>query len=413
MRPYENTSETRNYRKKNYEDLERDTLDSLPQIAHHLGTDFHKLEEHFHKKNIYLVTGFEMPFLRFRQDVSNIEKGTMVFLIMGKKGGHKRIEYLRGFPKIRRLMTLNTGLARSFKGPFYVEEKMNGYHVRTAVIDGKFVAATRGGLICPYTTCQIEDYLPNLKFFKDNPHLMLCGEAVGIQNPYQEKSYPEAKKFGYFVFDIRDRTTNKPFPLAEKYKLIKKYTLPAVRSFGKFTCKDYKKIQDIVRQLGTKGREGVVVKTPDMSKQAKYTANQSTNLDLDYAFKFMFDYGQAFMFRRLVREAFQTYELGLKGKQLEKEATELGKSILLPMVKTIQAVNEGKEVTEDFDITVPNEEFGMAFVHHLNHLGVRATIEKIEQTGKKSKQVTFKLKRHYPSTNDKIKAYLRGELCAE
>lgn len=394
------------------EELERDAADSLPQIAHHLGADLRKLVEHFHKDNIYLVTDFEVPFLRFRQKVSSVEKGTMVFLIGARAGGHKRIEYIRGFPKIRRLMNLRTGLAKNLPKEFYVEEKMDGYHVRTALINGKFVAVTRGGLPCPYTTYRIREHLPNLNFYKENKKLMLCGEVVGIQNPYQEKSYPEAQKFGYFVFDIRDRMTNEPLPVKEKYRLIKKYKLPAVRSFGKFTSKDHKKIRDIVRQLGTKGREGVVVKTADMSKQLKYTANQSTNSDLNYAFKFMFDYGQAFMFRRLVREAFQTYELGLKGKKLEEEATALGKSLLFPMIKTIKEIDEGKEVTEDFDITVPSEEFGRAFVDHLNHLGVRATIEKIEEN-KKTKHVTFKLKRHYPATNDKIKAYLSGEFCEE
>ena len=112
------------------------------------------------------------------------------------------------------------------------------------------------------------------------------------------------------------------------------------------------------------------------------------------------------MFRRLVREAFQAYELGLSKKELEKEAGELGKSILIPMVETIRRIAEGSEVTEDFEINVPDVSFGKAFIEHLKHLGVKATIEHIS---KGKKETVIKVKRHYPSTNDKIKSYLSGE----
>jgi len=385
----------------------------LHNVAHDTGADQGKLERNFQHNNIYLVTDFDIPFLRFRQKVSVLEKGTMIFLPRTSPGTHNRLEYLCGFPKIRRLMTLN-GLQEHFPRGFYAEEKMDGYNVRTAMIGGKFVAATRGGLPCPYTTWRIREHLTktNLRFFKDHKNKMLCGEVVGLQNPYQEKSYPEASKFAYFVFDIRDRITNKPVNVEDKYKILKKYKLPAVRSFGKFSNKNSSKLKTLMRQLGQKKREGLVLKSPDQSFLLKYTANQSTNSDLSYAFKFMFDYGQAFMFRRLVREAFQAYELGLKGKDLEKEATALGKSILMPMIKTIGEIDKGKEVTEDFEVTVPDKEFGKAFVDHLNHLGVRASIEKISED-KKTGKVTFKLKRHYPSTNDKVKAYLSGEFCEE
>ena len=376
----------------------------LPKISKDLKIDLKKLKEHYKKNHVYLV-GNVFPYLRFKKDVQQAKEGSVVFFVNGK------LEYMRGFPKIRRIMNLGNGLKKCFKDKkFYVEEKMDGYHIRVAKINGEFVALTRGGLICPYTTKRLSSELEDNKFFDDYPNLMLCGEIVGLQNPYQMKSYPEAKEFGYFIFDIRDRKTNKPLTFKEKFKMLGKYDLKGVHNFGIFSSKDHEKILKLVRKLGDSKREGIVIKDVDMKTQTKYTSNQSTNNDLRYAFKFFFDYGQPFFFRRLIRESFQTYELRLKGKELEKEATKLGESILIPMVETIEKVAGGKEVTEDIDIEVPSVEFGKYFVEHLKHLGVRASVSKIKH---KKGKVVIRVKRHYPSTNDKIKAYMKGEFCGE
>jgi putative ATP-dependent DNA ligase len=290
---------------------------------------------------------------------------------------------------------------------------MNGYNVRVFKQNNHVGAITRGGIICPYTSERIcEKSVKEMcckDFFKDYPTYILCGEVVGLQNPYQEKSYPEAKEFNFFLFDIMN-SKGGFLPVSEKQDLIKKYKLTAVKTFGTFTSEDSKKLLKIVRELGLSGREGIVLKSPNMQTIFKYTANQSTNNDLRYAFKFPYDYGQAFMFRRLVRQAFQAYELKLTEKQLTMEAKELGKALLFPMVNTIKRIAVGEEVTEDFEIVVPSEEFGKLFLDHLNHLGVRATINSTEKT---DGGVLVKMSRHYPSTNDSVKASLRGEFSSD
>jgi putative ATP-dependent DNA ligase len=370
----------------------------LAQIAKDLGADQSRLEQEYRKGGIIFGNDYKIPYLRFRKGDHDIEDGTVVFL-------GKELAYARGFPKIRRAMFLDGALKKHMKGRFQAEEKLDGYNVRTVYI-GELISLTRKGVFCPYTTEHVKAMLKNNAFFGEHKNLMLCGEVVGLQNPYQTKSYPEAKDFGYFVFDIKDRKTGRSLSVEEKNRLIAKYNLPSVRSFGIFTSKDSKKLLALVRKLGNEKREGMVLKALDMENQIKYTSNQSTNNDLRYAFKFVFDYGQQFMFRRLVREAFQAYELGLSKKELEKEAGELGKAILIPMVETIRRIAEGSEVTEDFEINVPDVSFGKAFIEHLKHLGVKATIEHIS---KGKKETVIKVKRHYPSTNDKVKSYLSGE----
>jgi putative ATP-dependent DNA ligase len=377
-----------------------DTDRSLAQVGAGLGIAPEKLKK---CKELCFNEEFSIPYFRFKHDVEHVEKGTVVFL--GQKP-----EFMRGFPKIRRLMTLSAGLGRHFKDRVIAEEKMNGYNVRIAMVAGSLVAVTRGGLVCPYTTENIRHRLASNAFFPDNPGLMLCGEVVGLMNPYQTKSYPEEKEFGFFVFDIRDRLSGKPLPLADKEAMLRKYGLQGVKNLGTFPVNDSKKLLALVRRLGDDGREGVVLKDASMSQQAKYTANQSTNSDLEYAFTFFSDYGQPFFYRRLVREAFQAYEAGLNDEQLEKEAAALGRSILLPMVRTIRAIASGKEVTEDFELRVPSMDFGDAFLEHMEHLGVRVSVQKITED---ADGIVLRVKRHYPSTNDKTRAYLAGEFCQE
>lgn len=374
-----------------------------PQVEKDLGLEKGKVAEAVGRRNVTLIEDYSVPYLRFTKEVGKAEAGTVAFLT-------DKLQYIRGFPKIRRAMFLKSSLKKHFKDKVQAEEKMDGYNVRVASVDGKIVAVTRGGLVCTYTTERIREELGRNAFFEDNPGLMLCGEVVGLMNPYQMKSYPEARDFGYFVFDIRDRRTGEARETKERAKLIDKYKLPSVKNFGVFSTKDGEKLLKLVRQLGKDRREGLVLKDPAMKTQVKYTANQSTNSDLRYAFKFFFDYGQPFFFRRLIREAFQTYELGLTGAELDKEASDLGRSMLIPMVDTIRKIAEGKEVTEDFEIKVPSLDFGSEFIKHLQHLGVRATLERISEG---PEDIVIRIKRHYPSTNDRIKAYLQGEFCQD
>ncbi len=365
----------------------------MEDLAEKTGISLQKLEEAKKKNKLQLIE-WSIPYYRFKEKVEHIEKGTVAFITS------KGLELVRGFPKIPRALVISTGFKKNFEKAF-AEEKMDGYNVRTVMIEGKIISLTRGGLVCEYTTSRIKKTI-NEKFFKDYPELMLCGEVVGMQNPYQEKSYPEARDFGYFIFDIRNRTTNKPLKHSEKIRMLEEYGLKGVRVFGEFN--NGKDILNLVRKIGAEGREGVVLKTEE-GKMLKYTANQSTNKDLQYAFTFYNDYGLAFMYRRLVREAFQAYELGLEGEELEKEASALGKSILIPMVETIRKIARGEEVTEDFEIEVPDEETGMHFVENLKHLGVIATIREVRKSGN---SVIMKISRHYPSTNDRTKAFLEG-----
>ena len=87
-------------------------------------------------------------------------------------------------------VVLDPTLKKHFNGlsKLAVEEKMNGYNVRVAQVNGEILAITRSGYICPYTTERANVKL-NLEFFEAFPELVLYGEMVGPDNPYVPKSY--------------------------------------------------------------------------------------------------------------------------------------------------------------------------------------------------------------------------------
>ncbi|MDI6644688.1 MAG: RNA ligase [Methanobacteriaceae archaeon] len=338
------------------------------------------------------------PALQFRKDVGTIESGTVVYL--GKK-----IEVVRGFPKIRRTLILSPALENHFNDKVAVEEKMNGYNVRIASIDNQIFAFTRGGYVCPFTTKKALELMDLTSFFKENPNLVLCGEMVGTENPYVSHHYPEIGKLGFKIFDIREKISNKPLTINEKFDLIEKYNLPPVTLFGVFKADQVAmEVKKIIKNIGKEGREGVVIKDLEMEEMPlKYTASQAHDREIKYAFKYPFDFGRAFFFSRVIREGFQAFEMNESEEELKKRAQRLGESILMPMVKTISCVSNDNPAAEDLVIEVNSKEEADEFVRFIHDLGVNATLLKFED-GKAT------IRRIHQSTTDKISNYLKGGL---
>ncbi len=61
-------------------------------------------------------------------------------------------EIIFAFPRIARILQLENGIKLTFTNPFYVEEKVDGYNVRIAKIEGRVFAFTRGSYGCPFST---------------------------------------------------------------------------------------------------------------------------------------------------------------------------------------------------------------------------------------------------------------------
>lgn len=356
------------------------------------------LKRSFQRGNLKLYDSQGITTLQFQKKVGKIESGTVICF-------GDEIEVIRGFPKIRRTLMLSPTLKQHFAHEIAVEEKMNGYNVRIALINDKILAFTRGGYICPYTTQKAPQIMDMTDFFSDHPEIVICGEMIGTENPYVAHPYPEVGSLGFRIFDLREKNSNRPMSIHDKRKMLKKYDLPPVRLFGIYNVDEAPvRVESIVRDLDKTDREGVVMKDPQMQiPPLKYTSSRAHAEELEYAFSYPFDFGRQFFFSRVIREGFQAYEMEESGEELKKRAHRIGESILYPMLQTIKQVSENKVVGEDFTIHVDSYEEARQFVRHLRDLGVVATVHDF----KDGKAV---IRRIHQSTTDKINNYLNGGL---
>lgn len=315
---------------------------------------------------------------------------------------------VRGFPKIRRALTLYPTIKKRFKGEVVVEEKMNGYNVRIVSFGNNLYAVTRRGLVCPYSTEKAREKI-NPDFFTNNPQLMLCSEGVGDESPFVPKKIYGNTELEFYVFDIRNRRTNTALPVNKKEELAEEYDLNLAPSLGRMeSAKAHEEVRDIVVGLGEEEREGVVIKDPEMKRSPlKYTSSQSTCADLRYAFRYFNEYGKDYMFSRIIREAFQSFEFEESEDELEARCQRLGEAILKPIIESIKDVDQGKRVVEKNYPRFRDTEVLELFKEHLQRMGVEA---KFEDVIPQNEHYVLHLERQMKSTTDKIANLLKGNV---
>lgn len=317
---------------------------------------------------------------------------------------------VRGFPSIPRTLVLEPGIPRHFDGRLTVEEKRNGYNVRVARIDGDVLGFTRSGYLCPYTTSTVRTLLDAGSFFEAHPNLMLCGELIGPENPYTPHEYPEVESARFEVFDGRHRETGTPLTVAHRRELCERYDLPTVPNFGEFEPEAAPEaVREVIADLDTEGREGVVMQSVDGTRQLKYTTSATHRADLAHAFSLPFDYGRDFLFPRIIREVFQAVELDHSKGQSRQRAQQLGESILLPAIETVRAIERGETVGEEH--TVRGEPAVIeALLSHLRDQSIALEIKRDRREGEE-RVVTFA--KIAASTRDNTDDYLEGKLIDE
>ncbi|HLB69954.1 MAG TPA: RNA ligase [Candidatus Methanoperedens sp.] len=339
---------------------------------------------------------------RFDKPISSVEGGTSIFI--------EPFDIVRGFPKIQRTLVLYPGLVTHFSScnKVAVEEKMNGYNTRLALVGDELVGLTRGGFLCPYTTEKANE-LVGLEFFLDHPDLVICGEMVGPDSPYVPKSIYDIESLDFFAFDVREKISGKPMPVMERRGLMEEYGINSARFFGEYDVEEaHNEITGIIKGFGDSLHEGVVIKDPQMViTPVKYTSSLSNCADLRYAFEFYNDYGRDFFFPRVCREAFQSMEWDEDEESRRKRCLRLGESILLPMIETIKKKKNGERIAEKVQIRVKNLKTALDFETHLRVLGVDAVFEEPEQIGD---EYLIRIRKIYHSTNDKTESILRGEM---
>ena len=371
---------------------------NLGRVAEKLGISAERLEG-LQETVVRRSSWPEPRLLRFEKSTSGIEAGTVIF-----ESG----EIVYGYPKIRRPLMLAPAIKRHFFSVVAVEEKMNGHNVRVASVNGEVVAITRGGFICPYSTEVARRLLPEL-LFEEHPDLVLCGEMVGPENPYVPKDVYPVDTIDFYLFDLAEKNKKSTIGVHEMHRFAEEHRLLAAPLLGEFRAKTApEKIMRIVKKLGRRGREGVVMKDPEnRASPLKYTASETNCQDLAVAFRYYNDYALDFFLSRAVREGFQSVEWKESEEERRARALRLGESILLPMVETIEQKQSGETIVQEVQIRVRSLQTAREFEYHLRRSGIRAIFDQPEPD---NGGYLVRITKLVMSTNDKTQALLEGEM---
>ncbi|MCU0637374.1 MAG: RNA ligase [Methanothrix sp.] len=341
----------------------------------------------------------EPRLLRFEKEASGIEAGTVVF---------ENGEIAFGYPKIRRPLMLEAAIKRHFSGPLAVEEKMNGHNVRVLSVHGDMVALTRGGFVCPYSTEVARQLVPE-EIFEKHPQMILCGEMVGPENPYVAKDVYPTDSIDFYLFDIAEKNRKKTLGVHKTHQMAEIFSLKAAAFFGEFhRDAAAEKIKQIVVRLGKQGREGVVLKDPEnLVSPIKYTSSATNCSDIEVGFRYYNDYATDFFLSRVVREGFQSVEWNESEEERRGRALQIGESILLPMIETIERKRAGESIVQRIRIHVRSLQTARDFEYHLRRSGIRALFDPPmpDDDG-----YAIGITKLVMSTNDKTQALLDGEM---
>ncbi len=307
-------------------------------------------------------------------------------------------EIIYGYRRIPRILNLSEGI-KNFKNEFAIEEKVDGYNVRVVKIKDKILAFTRKGYYCPYTTERVKEFFNVEKFFKDFPNYILHFEVAGKNNPYIKEHPKGINDIKFFLFDISKKNCNSYLPIKERDEIAKAYKIPKVKVYGIFNGKQVNKIKKICKN---KEIEGVVIKSLNNKKIAKYVNFYSCIRDIFYNSYRLFDTSSGLFLRRIFLAL--TY---LKDNKMKKEeAKEIGKAFL-NFLNAIDCYKKFKEVKEEYSIKVKNIETANKLIEELEKRGMQIEVKEIKKLKSYWKVIFYK---KYDKTKEEIKKFILGKL---
>ncbi len=287
-------------------------------------------------------------YIRITDDTPTHSRGTVIFPDAVDREGH--IFTVWGFPRIKRIYVFKRGIQRYFKdAPFVAEEKIDGYNVRLVSVQGRLLALTRGGFVCPYTTEWAETWAEEMglqEFFQDYPDYVLCGEAIGA-SPYNvQRIYDVPPGLHFRLFDIADYR-GRLMPPEQKYLLAAQYGIPTVPQLGRFDVGQLAALRDILLEINARGGEGVVLKSLDGTRLVKYVTPLSDLTDIQDNLGVLFDVNSGYFTNRLLRVALFVQEFGLDP---EVYAQHIGQAILAGF----SPLQDFHQAAEEYTILVRN-----------------------------------------------------------
>jgi putative ATP-dependent DNA ligase len=297
----------------------------------------------------------DLPYVRLTDDFRGSAKGTVSW--QGR--------VIPGYPRIGRIFRLEQGLAQQFSGPFWVEEKIDGFNVRIFRAGDRILALSRGGYVCPFSTDRVPDFL-DLCIFDEHPDLILCAELAGPENPYTEGGPSFVlEDVKLFVFDIMRFGHLGLLRQSETHELCERYALPAPRLYGRFEPAQWRELREIVEQLDVQRREGVVLKEdkPD-GRRTKYVTAWSGVYDISVRAADTIELPGDFFTSRILRMALYLDETERElDADLERD---LGRAFLRGLTSSVQRFKREGRVYHDFRCRFRERENAEDLIAHLH-----------------------------------------------
>ncbi len=348
------------------------------------------------KKRVILKETFgDLSYYRFVDDLAPHLRGTLVF----------QNTLIPGYPHIRRMLRLRAGILKHFQGPFFVEEKVDGYNLRVWRYQGEVLPFTRGGFVDPFAYDRLSDFGDFHRFFDDHPRKVLVGEMAGPENPYINIWPPNLHEdVAFFIFDVYDLDRRQYLSPEERYNLLAEYQLPSVRSFGQFHPQEVHRVEEIVLDLNRQGIEGVVIK--GKNRVLKYATPIINLRDLEADGDKLLELQPAFFLQRIVRIVLGFDEFGLPLTPEIHQA--LGRAFLEGFQKALQRVREEGAVYQEFTVRVHHEETIPRLLDFLNRASSQI---RVEYAGRERIGPLWRarFRKVYLRSTETLKAYLRGE----
>ncbi len=339
-----------------------------------------------------------LSFCRFSDDYHGVLRGTLVV--------HGRV--LPAFPSIGRIFVLERGLRRSFRDSFLAEEKLDGYNVRIAQVDGQILPFTRGGFVCPFTADRLADLVDVRPFFAAHPELILCGEVVGPANPYIDTSSPRvADDIALFCFDAMRFDEATPLPLVERDRLLTEFGLPRAPVLGEFTPDETDRLRAELLRLDAEGAEGAVFKPPADGLRVKYVTPTVNVRDIALDGVLLAELPAEFFLGRLIRLAMGLDELALLDR-VEAAEREIGHALLSRFLPVLRDVAAGGKVRKVFRVRVHTSTAADRLMVHLNRVSKKVQVRELSRR-QSGPWIEVELEKTFQQSTARLKSLLEGD----
>ena len=333
---------------------------------------------------------FGLEYLRFHEHHRGVERGTVV----------TKTAVIRGFPHIRRIFTLEAGIRHNIgsDGRLYIEEKIDGFNVRIAHIDGKVFGFSRGGFLDAFVTEKAREMRLE-RFFKANPGFILCGEMIG-NTPYTAPS--EKFDVKLFIFDI-DMGDGRLMLPKERYGLLDKFGLDYPPMLGCIDTSDFASMRKIALALNKARKEGMVMKSEDRSKVLKYVTPNSDIEDIAQSSSLFFDMPIGFFHQRVLRSAFFIKDFALDRDEYGKR---IGEAFYRGLEKSIAAAGSGEAVGEEFEILIKEP---AVWGDIRRHMSKEVKIEELWKREEKDGRTRIRFQKIFKRTTKLLSSYSKGK----